>query len=150
MENNPPYQSVQSHPKVEDDVSLLSDLLWDGFRKSKELVGAVVAKTSEVQARVQPGLQSVAESTKQIYSQGLSAPAVVKTQQSVNEIAAKTAQLTSDAYSQVDSLTGGTVSAGVSKASSAASKLASYGQSWISGWYPATAKEESKEETFEF
>ena len=45
---------------MEDDVGLLGDFLWDGIKKSKELVGVVVAKTSEVQAKMQPGLQSVA------------------------------------------------------------------------------------------
>lgn len=42
MANNPPYQSSQRAPEAEFDVGVLSDFIWDGFQKSKDLLSVVV------------------------------------------------------------------------------------------------------------
>jgi hypothetical protein len=42
MANNPPYQSSQRPPDAEVDVGVLSDFIWDGFQKSKDLLSVVV------------------------------------------------------------------------------------------------------------
>lgn len=127
-------------------MGVLSDLLTNGYRVSADALNVLSLKTGELMEStgakkilddsVRPGLASMTEQisakTTDLYNNGVP---VVK--ESASQIATLTVAASQSAYKNVDEMTGGQVSATVSKASEIMSKgvnsVWSYGSSWL-GW----------------
>jgi hypothetical protein len=107
-----------------------------------EQTGASQVLESIVKPNLQSLTESVSSTTSQIYNEGLNAPVMQSTTEQASQVYNMTAVASGAVYQSVDDMSGGNMSAAVSKTAEAAksgwANLSSYGSSWYSSMVGGT------------